>query len=228
MAEQFLHGVEVAQIDDGLRPIRTVASSIVGLVGTAAQADAEVYPLDTPVLVTGPRMAAGLGAEGTLADAYDALYAQGVAVAIVVRVSEGADAAATLANAVGVPANQSGAYALLGAAAVTGQTPRILAAPGLTTPTDPGAINPLADVLLTIATQLRAVVIADGPNTTEADAITYAGQFGSDRAFLVDPAVRVFDVATGETVTRPPRAMSQASSAAPTTNAASGGRRPTG
>ncbi|KQI66875.1 phage tail protein [Loktanella sp. 3ANDIMAR09] len=203
MPEQFLHGVEVVQIDDGLRPISTVKSSIIGIVGTAPEATDDAFPLNTPVLITGPRASAALGQTGTLRDAYDAVYAQGVAVAIVVRVAEGADDAATLANAVGNAAQQSGAYALIGAGAVTGQIPRILIAPGLTRPTDPGAANPLTNALITVAAKLRAVVVADGPNTVEADAITYAGQFGSDRLFLVDAYVRVFDTVAAQTVTRP-------------------------
>ena len=35
MPEQFLHGVEVLEILDGPRPIRTVASSVIGIIGTA-------------------------------------------------------------------------------------------------------------------------------------------------------------------------------------------------
>ncbi|TKA93910.1 phage tail protein, partial [Cereibacter changlensis] len=88
MPEQFLHGIETVEIDDGLRPIQTVKSSIIGFIGTAPEADAATFPLDAPVLVTGPRMAAGLGAAGTLKDAFTAAYAQGVSVAIVVRVAE--------------------------------------------------------------------------------------------------------------------------------------------
>ena len=199
----FLHGVEVVQIDDGLRPIQTVKSSIIGLVGTAEAADAGKFPLDTPVLVTGPRAAAELGATGTLKDAYDAIYAQGVNVAIVVRVAEGIDAAATLANATGDPAAQTGAYALLLAGSATGQVPRILAAPGLTRPSLPTAKNPVADALVSVAARLRAIAIGDGPNTTEADALTYAGLWGSDRFYLVDPGAQVFDRESASYVTRP-------------------------
>ncbi|EJS1626716.1 phage tail protein, partial [Vibrio cholerae] len=32
---QFLHGAEVIEIDDGSRPIQTVKSAVIGLVGTA-------------------------------------------------------------------------------------------------------------------------------------------------------------------------------------------------
>jgi phage tail sheath protein FI len=47
--------------------------------------------------------------------------------------------------------------------------------------------------MLAIADRLRAVIIADGPNTTDADAITYAGDFGSKRVFMVDPFVTKTD-----------------------------------
>jgi phage tail sheath protein FI len=42
MPETFLHGVEVVEITDGPRPIQTVRSSIIGIVGTAPDAQAGV------------------------------------------------------------------------------------------------------------------------------------------------------------------------------------------
>jgi phage tail sheath protein FI len=42
MPEQFLHGVQVVEITDGPRPIRTVNSAIIGLVGTAPDAESDV------------------------------------------------------------------------------------------------------------------------------------------------------------------------------------------
>jgi phage tail sheath protein FI len=203
MPEQFLHGVEVVQIDDGIRPIRTLKSSIIALVGTAPAAAADTFPLDTPVLVTGPRMAATLGATGTLRDAYNAAYAQGVNAVVVVRVAEGVDPAATLANVTGDATEGTGIYALLTAGNVTGQTPRILAAPGFTTPADPALIPAPVAALQVVAPRLRAVMVIDGPNTTEAQALTYAGLYGSDRIYIVDPAVRVYDTVAADYVTRP-------------------------
>jgi phage tail sheath protein FI len=35
MPEQFLHGIEIVEIDTGARPISTVRSSVIGLIGTA-------------------------------------------------------------------------------------------------------------------------------------------------------------------------------------------------
>jgi uncharacterized protein len=40
MSEQFLHGVQVVEVLDGPRPIRTVNSAVIGLVGTAPDAEA--------------------------------------------------------------------------------------------------------------------------------------------------------------------------------------------
>lgn len=44
MTTHFLHGVEVIEIDTGPRPIRTVRSSVIGVVGTAPGADPEAFP----------------------------------------------------------------------------------------------------------------------------------------------------------------------------------------
>ena len=48
MPDQYLHGVEVIEIDDGARAIKTVKSSVIGLVGTAPQG-----PVNTPILING-------------------------------------------------------------------------------------------------------------------------------------------------------------------------------
>lgn len=199
----FLHGIETVEIDDGIRPIETVKSSVIGFVGTAPDALAADFPLNTPVLVTGPRMAATLGATGTLLDAYNAAYAQGVNTVIVVRVTAGATPAETLSAAAGVAANATGVWALLNAANVLGLTPRILAAPGFTSSAAADPANPVTQALISVANRLRAVAIADGPNTTEADAITDRGKYGSNRLYIVDPAVRVWDATTSAYVTRP-------------------------
>lgn len=203
MPDVFLHGIEVTQIDDGIRPIQTVKSSIIGFVGTAPLADEALFPLDTPVLVSGPRQATLLGLTGTLLDAYNAAYAQGVTALIVVRVDAGASAAETLSNVMGDAAAQTGCYALLTSANITGQKPKILAAPGFTAVGNTGTASPVATALIAVATRLRAIVVADGPNTNEADALTVFGLYGSDRFYMVDPAVRILDTVTDDYVTRP-------------------------
>jgi uncharacterized protein len=218
MSEQFLHGVEVIEIDTGPRPIRTVKSSVIGIVGTAPDADATAFPLNTPVLIAGSRGEAAKldttgDGNGTLPNALDGIFDQIGALVIVVRVAEGDDDAETLTNILGgvdpVTGEYAGVQALLGAQSICGATPRILCAPGFTsqriegTGEDEGTFfaNPVVAELLGIAERLRAVIIADGPNTTDQDAITYRGDWGSNRVYIVDPAVKVFR--DGAVVTEP-------------------------
>lgn len=202
MPEQFLHGVEVVEIDTGTRPIRTVRSSVIGLIGTAPQADAEKWPLNRPVLIAGRRGdAAGLGETGTLAAAVDDIFDQAGAVIVVVRVAEGQDSGETMSNVIGGIDNLTGApegiQVFLTAESELGVAPRILVAPGFS---HQAAV---VTELIPIANRLRAVIVADGPNSTDAAALAYRGQFGSDRLYLVDPWVRVWDTVTSAEIIRP-------------------------
>ncbi|WP_429885381.1 phage tail sheath C-terminal domain-containing protein [Geoalkalibacter halelectricus] len=217
MSETFLHGVEVVEIDNGPRPIQTVRSSVIGLIGTAPDADPEKFPLNTPVLIAGSRKEAaaldttGDGA-GTLPDAIDGIFDQAGAVVVVVRVEEGGSPEATRTNIIGGVDPDTGAYtgvqAFLAAETAVGAAPRILIAPGFTSerpedPVTPGQYlaNPVVAELLGIADRLRAVIIADGPDSNDAAAVAYAGDFGSKRVYLVDPGVKVLK--GGEFVSEP-------------------------
>jgi phage tail sheath protein FI len=281
MTTTFLHGVEVLQIDTGARPIQTVRSSVIGLIGTAPDADATKFPLNTPVLIASRSEMVGLGDDGTLQPALDLIYDQAGAVVVVIRVAEGADERGTITNVVG-GIDGSGAYqgvhAFLASENAVGFAPRILIAPGFThqrtangiltapittqgagytiappvtfpapptggvqatgiavlgtggdagkvvsiTITNPGegytgtvaaptigappsgGVQAVAGTptkgtvrsrvlaeMVGIAQRLRAVIIADGPNTTDAAAIQIADDFGSDRIYVVDPWVMV-------------------------------------
>lgn len=37
MTTNFLHGVEVVELTSGVRPIQTVRSAVIGLIGTASR-----------------------------------------------------------------------------------------------------------------------------------------------------------------------------------------------
>ncbi|MQP64707.1 phage tail protein [Niveispirillum sp. SYP-B3756] len=200
----FFHGIEITEVSDGIRPVETVRSAVIGVVGTAPGASAASFPLDTPVLLPGhPRLAADLGTTGTLPDAVEGIFSQAGAFVVVIRVAEGADTAATLANIIGSEVAGTGIHALPLAGSVTGVVPRILIAPGFTSARAGGTANPAAAALQGVAAKLRAVAVIDAPNTTDAAAITYAGDWGSARLFVVDPHVLVFDQATATNVPRP-------------------------
>ncbi|WP_462173841.1 phage tail sheath subtilisin-like domain-containing protein [Pseudoalteromonas xiamenensis] len=258
---QFLHGVEVIEAQSGTRPIKTVKSSVIGLIGTAPFADAEAFPLNTPVLVAGKRaeaaklvdpenadfkalLAAKQDAEiakevaaqeaaqkrtlsddekkdidtklrktittvpfvkqGTLPAAIDGIFDQAGAAIVVVRVADNADESVVMSSmAAGV--DSEGAYtgvaAFLGAESILGVTPRILVAPGYSHQRPNGNKNAVISDMVGVAERLRAVIIADGPSTTDEEAKAYRKDFGSRRVFVVDPAVKVFR--DGEAVVEP-------------------------
>ncbi len=206
MPEQFLHGVEVVEIDSGPRPIRTVKSSVIGIVGTAPDADENLFPINTPVLIAGKRTqaarldTAGNGA-GTLPAALDGIFDQAGAMVVVIRVEEGATIAETESNLIGgvdaATGQHQGVQALLGAESVVHVTPRILIAPDFSH--DQAVITEM----LGIADRLRAVIIADGPNTNDEESINYRREFGSARVYVVDPWVKVWDATADAEAVQP-------------------------
>lgn len=88
MTTDFLHGVDYIRIDTGLRPVEIYRSSVIGLVGTAPDADPKVFPLNTPVLMLGrdTSMIAGLGRRGTLPWSVDGIFDQANASCVIIRV----------------------------------------------------------------------------------------------------------------------------------------------
>ncbi|WP_016857832.1 phage tail sheath subtilisin-like domain-containing protein [Candidatus Williamhamiltonella defendens] len=202
MPGQFLHGVEVVELNGGARPVRTVKSSVIGMVGTAPDANATQFPINTPVLIAGSRTeAAELGTSGTLPPALDGIFDQAGAMVVVIRVDEEADTNQQLAHVIGEVDAATGQYqgvqALLSAESILGIAPGILIVPGFTHQ------KAVVSEMLGIADRLRAVIIADGPSTQDADAIAYRQNFRSGRVYLVDPAARVFDKVASAEVHQP-------------------------
>ncbi|WP_425281518.1 phage tail sheath subtilisin-like domain-containing protein [Pseudoalteromonas xiamenensis] len=95
----------------------------------------------------------------------------------------------------------TGVAAFLGAESILGVTPRILVAPGYSHQRPNGNKNAVISDMVGVAERLRAVIIADGPSTTDEEAKAYRKDFGSRRVFVVDPAVKVFR--DGEAVVEP-------------------------
>jgi len=193
MATDFLHGVETVTVERGPRHVQTVRSSVIGVIGTAPAADAAKFPLDTPVLVTGPQGFAGIGATGTLPKALNAIYSTFPAFVVVVRVNEGADAAATKTNIIGGIDTTTGAlegvHAFRAAESVLGVSPMLLIAPGFTGDHQADGGDAVVNALNTQAERLRAHAIVTGPSTTDTDAINFREGFSSRRIFVVDPKV---------------------------------------
>jgi len=90
-----------------------------------------------------------------------------------------------------------GVQALLAAESIVHLPPRLLIAPGFTgllddTGQPEPASRTVVEDLLAVSERLRAVVIADGPNTTDAVAKTFRTGFDNPRLFIVDPYVKVY------------------------------------
>lgn len=185
MPTDYHHGVRVVEINEGTRPIRTVATAVVGMVCTAEDADPIAFPLNRPVLLTDVLTASGkAGVLGTLAKSLDAIADQASPVTVVVRVAEGADAAATTTNVIGgvSPSGQyTGLKALLAAEAQLGVRPRILGVPGL----DSLAV---ATELVLTAQKLRGFAYASAWDCeTVSDAIAYRENFGARELMTIWP-----------------------------------------
>jgi len=184
----YHHGVQVVEINDGTRVISTVSTAIVGMVCTASDADAGMFPLNEPVLITNVQSAiAKAGKQGTLAASLQAIADQAKPVIVVVRVAEGSgeDAQAqTLSNIIGTT-DENGKYtglkALLTAEAVTGVKPRILGVPGLDS-------LEVATALAPICQKLRAFgyVSAWGCKTIS-EAIKYRENFSQRELMVIWP-----------------------------------------
>ncbi|WP_316202969.1 MULTISPECIES: phage tail sheath C-terminal domain-containing protein [unclassified Bradyrhizobium] len=132
----FLHGVETVVVDSGPRPIQTVRSSVIGLIGTAPEANEVAFPLDFPVLVNRRQAAAMIGKTGTLPQAIDAIYDQGGALIVVIRVADGGHENEQLSKVIGGVDAETGAFTgvhvLRAAEAECGVAPMIFIAPGFT------------------------------------------------------------------------------------------------
>lgn len=201
MADSYHHGLRVVEINEGTRPIRTIATAVQGLIATAEDADATVFPLNTPVLITNTQAAvAKAGTNGTLKTALQAMANQANSICVVVRVAAAEDEAAQTANVIGTvdaTGKYTGAKALLLAKAKLGVQPRIIGAPGLDT-------QAVATELATIAKKLRAFayVYAWGCKTKE-EVVAYRDAFAARELMVIWPNFVAFNVDTAQTETVP-------------------------
>lgn len=178
-----MHGIKVNELTVGTRPIKEVATSIIGIVATATAAAGAAttaldaaFPVGTPTLVTSIRaaIAALTGTGGTLKGALEAIADQTSPILVVVRIVPGVDDAATETAAL------AAVDALLTAESQLGVRPRILGAPGLET-------EDVIAQLATVARRLRAFVYARAIGDTVAEAILFRDNFAAKELMLLFP-----------------------------------------
>lgn len=198
MTEQFLHGVNVIEVTSGARAVRTAKSSVIGVIGTAPDADGQKFPLNSPVLIAGSlKEAAKLGKTGTLPQAVSSIFTQVGATVVVIRVENADQEEEITANVIGGVDEETGEYqgiqAFLSSESIVHVAPRILIAPQFTHQLPEDGKNPVVSALIPIAEKLRSIIVADGPNTNDEEAIKWRKSVGSSRVYVVDPWVRVFE-----------------------------------
>lgn len=207
MPTGYHHGVRVIEINEGIRPIRTIATAVIGLVATASDADAAAFPLDTPVLLTDVLTAIGkAGTLGTLAASLDAIADNASPLTVVVRVADGegaddaakqADQISKLVGTVTADGRYTGLKALLAAKAKLGVTPRILGVPGLDA-------LPVATELISVAQQLRAFAyVSAWECATKEEAVAYRDNFGAREVMVIWPDFQNWSTTENATVTAP-------------------------
>lgn len=84
MAANYLHGVETIEIERGPRPVKTVKSAVIGLIGTAPMG-----PVNMATLSLSEKDAAAFGTQlpgFTIPQALDAIYDHGAGTVIVINV----------------------------------------------------------------------------------------------------------------------------------------------
>ena len=96
MAANYLHGVETIEVEKGKRPVRTVKSAVIGLIGTAP-----IGAVNVATLTLSEKDAAAFGPQlpgFTIPQALDAIYDHGAGTVIVINVLDPAIHKTAVAN----------------------------------------------------------------------------------------------------------------------------------
>ena len=175
MTAKRMHGVTANEFTHGARPISDIATNIIGIVATADDADAAVFPANKPIFSTSvSALIDKAGTKGTLAKSLDAIAAQADAQIVVVRVHASTKANEQKANVI------VGAKALAKAPAHTGFKPKIIGAPEL----DDAEVTA---ELVVAANVLEGFVYASAGGAEEISALTsYKNGFGQKNLMLID------------------------------------------
>lgn len=192
------HGITANEYTEGVRSISDISTAIIGMVCTAEDADAKVFPLNTPIFATSAYdLLAKAGTKGTLAKSLDAIVDQADAQVVIVRVAESKNTEELKANVIGTAegGNYTGLKALRRAKAVTGFTPKILGVPELDS-------QDVLTELVGVAQATRAFAYGSaGGNPDITEVGNYRKNFGQRELMLIDNEFMAFDPTTKKTET---------------------------
>lgn len=147
-AVSFHHGTRVFESAETPLLVRLAQTAVIGIIGTAPDADPQAFPLNKPVQILKPQDAALLGKTGTLAKALDSVYDTVICPVIIVRIQDAETAPALWANAIGDQISFTGVHAFRRSRALGLYQPKLLIAPSLT---QSAASDGIASINVTIA-----------------------------------------------------------------------------
>ena len=136
---QFHHGISKKEPASGIIPMRDAETNTVALLAFSDDADADVFPLDTPVLVTSiNRALAASGTEGNLRASLETIAAITNPTLIVVRIAdpfttETFDQSKVIGTTLPT-GERTGLQAFLTAKSILGLTPKIISLPDVESP----------------------------------------------------------------------------------------------
>lgn len=198
----YQHGTRVTRVPEGTISLKVIDQATVGIIGTAPDADDALFPVDTPIALTGDvAQIEALGATGTIKDQINnMILASGgtyLPKTAIVRVAEGVDADATLANMVGAAGSMTGFHAFKSWSSELGFKPKTYMAPGFAGLRPGDAANPLVAAMSPWLERQRAMMLVGAPSTTKEDAVTYRDDTGSMSVEIIDPRALASDPDTG-------------------------------
>ena len=173
----FHHGTRVFESAETPLLVRIGRTAVIGLIGTAPDADALAFPLNKPVQILRAQDANALGNDGTLKSAVDSIFDQVGCPIVVVRVEAGLTTAATWAALIGDQTAFTGVHAFRRASSDGLYKPKLLIAPGFT---QTSAADGIASVNVTVGgsgydADTTTVAITGTGSGAEAEAIVVEG-----------------------------------------------------
>ncbi|NOU49980.1 hypothetical protein HG263_05445 [Pseudoalteromonas sp. JBTF-M23] len=172
-------GIEIIETISGPIPINEVASAIIAVVGTADMGDLDAIK----IVRTADEAEALYGTNGTLGEAFDAIYDHVQTLTVVaIRVAEDGTESTQIANVV------AGLKRIEDAYGEYGLFPKIIIAPGFSHKIGVGA------EMIAIGNKIGAVSVIDAPETaTPEQAVTFKGAFSDYRAIVTYPRVKTLN-----------------------------------
>lgn len=190
-----MRGIRIWNQGGGANVLKPINSSVVGLIGTAPDADDEAFPLDTNVLIiSNLTQAKLLGRAGTLLTQIELIFAQAKGGTIVVRrVEQDADAAITIGNFVGSLSAKTGFYGFIDAENDVGVRPVLFAAPSYGTATEDAVTkNPVTVAGQAVADKMNGFYFAEATDTTKEAAVAWRELHGHGRTHIIAQSVKVW------------------------------------